>query len=407
MHIYRINHDYYAPNPRPDNFNSRGGMDYMLDPSWRLRVPNKLEEDSVEVDEWTLRIEYLIYEGYDGEDAKPEDLTLKGSSWSATKTLESHFHRDYLTEQIRVRYASLKYPRDGSRNVVIDSYIPNLLRMSDVSTDVITPDSFPKTACAISPWFASLIGRQAIPVLELCRVLGYSEKDLKTLLHKVKQKDISMIFVGYGGTNVNTIHWLTEISYKLDAPRVFRNITIYEPEDIEISNLLRFPILPANISSERAPSKLGLFSSSNNILSRRIAQLIPSFLTRENLEAPGPNTVIYGAPGLQTRVELSSLGRFISATHGANECSLHLNPAQDTQLQVESYGVIELTGFFMNQLRMAIGLLEVLASDQDLNEQNKELLNYSFDGVTKLKTSKKYCFKLHGTSTIDQEGGPQ
>ena len=74
---------------------------------------------------------------------------------------------------------------------------------------------------------------------------------------------------------------------------------------------------------------------------------------------------------------------------------MSLNPKQDLNLQVESYGMIQLAPFFMNQLQMAITLLETLANDSiNLMEQDKELLNFSFDGDTKIKTDRVYHFQI-------------
>lgn len=88
------------------------------------------------------------------------------------------------------------------------------------------------------------------------------------------------------------------------------------------------------------------------------------------------------------------MGNFIGATHANTSCSLWLNPKQDQDIQVESYGMIQLGGFFMNQLRLAIGLLEVLASEQNLAEQDKSLLRYEFTGEAAMKTDLNYNWQL-------------
>ena len=48
----------------------------------------------------------------------------------------------------------------------------------------------------------------------------------------------------------------------------------------------------------------------------------------------------------------------------------------------------------MNQLRMTIGLLELLASDTPLNSQDTEFLNYTFDGTNRLRCDRVYNFQL-------------
>jgi hypothetical protein len=91
----------------------------------------------------------------------------------------------------------------------------------------------------------------------------------------------------------------------------------------------------------------------------------------------------------------------ITATHGDDDASLILNPVNQSDLQVESYGMIKLTTFFMNQIRLAIGLLELLASDQDLSERNKKILDFSYVTNTKtLPTSRQWNCQLEHNGLI-------
>jgi hypothetical protein len=64
-------------------------------------------------------------------------------------------------------------------------------------------------------------------------------------------------------------------------------------------------------------------------------------------------------------------------------------------VQTETYGIIQLNVFFMNQLRMTIELLKILGDSNLHNIDNDtELFNYSFDGVPELKTSKVYNWPI-------------
>ena len=62
--------------------------------------------------------------------------------------------------------------------------------------------------------------------------------------------------------------------------------------------------------------------------------------------------------------------------------------------------MISLATFFMNQLQMTISLLEILASDQNLQEQDKTLLEFEFDGISKRPTDRQYNFQMHHTGLI-------
>lgn len=114
------------------------------------------------------------------------------------------------------------------------------------------------------------------------------------------------------------------------------------------------------------------------------------------------NSIFYGAPDINTRLAMANANStLITATHGDDDASLILNPINQSELQVESYGMIRLTSFFMNQIRLAIGLLELLASDQDLTERNKKILDFSYLTNTKtLPTSRQWNLQLNHNGLI-------
>ena len=406
-------------------------MKEYLKPDWLVfDTQNRIEGAS---DNFTISREGWIVRRSDMmEIANPFSLDRQKSvQWSATKSKTINFKKDYLSGQIRVRYAMFDRPTNGLSNVIIDSFAPRCLYQSKLepirARGVMNPT---KTAVAISPWFAQIFGVKQMEPEQLCRILGYDKKSLKRLLDSVKKKEYHMTFIGYGGTNVNTIHWLSEISNFTNSVNLFKEVYVYEPEDVEISNLLRFPLDPTASSVEfrnnsDIPYKTNLIGGQLQRLSKENPQIRNSFYiptelfnsahkrSEAKLDEHGkihhlttiksPKHIIYGAPGIATRQELSKYGNFISATHANTSCRLDLNPEQDTVLQVESYGVIQLSGFFMNQLRMAIGLLETLASEQDFSEKDKTLMTYEFDGTSKLSADRQYNFQLSKDNSVATE----
>lgn len=365
------------------------------------------------------RLEFII---------QTEEALINGMNWSNTRTNYIRFNQTRLLEGIRNRYAFFDRPRNGLSNIVIDNYAPKLMYLTNLDQGIVRDSiNLPKTIYAISPWFAQYFGAHLIPTEQLCRVLGYDLKTLKNLIIKVKRKDYTVTFVGYGGTVVNTIYWLTEIMKATQSVNLFKAIEIFEPDTLEISNLLRFPKNPYIenniIRSGDDSSKLKLLSNDeisllsrtkvylhdrridgNNISRSKIGQYYDYTFHRYKVK---DNHIFYGAPNIDTRTSFQKTGHFISATHNGNDAHLWLNPTQDADLQVESYGLIQLTPFFMNQLRLAIGFLETLATD-DLNllESDKLLMEYSFDGEAKLSTNRTYNFQLEnhdGTVTTEEE----
>lgn len=355
--------------------------------------------------------------------------------WSEPRRKRVHFLNDYLTTQVRVRYAMFNRPTNGLSNVIIDSFIPRLLVANNMQVNqAIDTSNLPATALSISPWFANMFNTKQLQISQMIRILGYDEKTIKRLLVSVKKQKWSISFIGFGGTNVNTAHWITALSELVHVVKPFYYAEVYENDKVDVSNLLRFPLDPSTFLSHSYGNKIELAIPYLNKLSatkpgHMARYFIPgeymygarnfidkNYLYEENDNSPyyrrkhikdenGHNVytlkhnnarhIFYGAPNIETREKLSKIGYFISATHASTDCSLHLNPEQDSQLQVESYGMIQLSQFFMNQLRMAIGLLETLA-DPNFNpeESNKVLLNYSFDGKSKKPCDRSYNFQM-------------
>lgn len=337
--------------------------------------------------------------------------------------------KNEILEGIRSRYLFTDRPRNGLSNVVIDSFVPRLLYKYKFDFHAIMKEEralLPKTSVAISPFIASLFGIKQVPVNQLIRVLGYTEKYIKDLMRQVKELQYNFVFVGAGGTGMNTAVWLYELSNMTGIINLFKKIHVYDRDEIDFSNLLRFPINPSNVLIHENGSsqyysynlnKIHIISQYLNKLSLSKIDLVRSFITSKNHPytlfeskyAPDsnnrvyttfPKTILYGAPSLEHRNELSNCGNFISATHSNNECVLYLNPEQNNSIQVESYGMIQLNSFFMNQLKMTIMLLEFLATDPDLTQKDKLIQSFEFNGESVLATDRNYNFQLLTTSNM-------
>jgi hypothetical protein len=383
-----------------------------------------------------------------------------------------------LIDQIKHRYAIFDRPRNGSTNVIIDSFMPSYYLKSIKYGKPI--ESFPTSFASISEFTADITSTPLVPREDLFRMLGYSLKDLNKLVHTVRSKKIDFVMLGLGGTNSNTLYWLYEILHLTNNSNLFKSLTIFEPDTLSIDNLLRMPmsairennttveylepryniqLSPANISFYLLTgcSYMPILRDYNNTL---IKDAINQYLngvediTKNNtcnvLREPATvskltlidkkyqklcsntikacqqyfkpsryhyynrisckyihfenysNKIFYGAPDIATRQAMSEANlKLITATHGDDDASLILNPVNQSDLQVESYGMIKLTTFFMNQIRLAIGLLELLASDQDLSERNKKILDFSYVTNTKtLPTSRQWNCQLEHNGLI-------
>ena len=309
--------------------------------------------------------------------------------------------RNHIAYEIATRYSTFNRAKDGTSNLIIDSYAPRAFIEQMLRGR--SPD-FTSTSYTLSEYFSNYFGVREMPIEMACEVLGFNKTQIKRLLIDVKKQKLHMIFTGFGGTGTNTAHWLSKLMVWTGQVNLFTGVTVYDADLIETSNLLRIPFDTNNIMNADG-KKVKMFSNYGRLSAKTPNLLVknlkftwskyrsqPTDWTKESLERDNPNpnydkdarsgsmnsretikeymqqpadnTFFYGAPDLESRENFKDL-KFISATHGDDECSLIIKPLIDTSLQVESYGLIRLSAFFMNQLRMAIALLEFLAADDE------------------------------------------
>lgn len=324
----------------------------------------------------------------------------------------------FISEQIERKYMMIPY-RSFNRPQVIDSYCPYIISSITIDSEMGQfyhstinnvgqekyIEFFKTKDFAISEAFANRFGIRKVPIETLVKVLGFNKEMISTLFNETAKKKLDIIFVGFGGTGVNTFHWLSELAAWCDMQEIFINGVVMDADTIDFTNILRFPmdmnkyhqrstsvqrgIIEVMYKTNLATNYAGLFKRLTKLNNRLASSSLNDVLydlginrNKKNMNkvSANQNTVFYGAPDIPTRDMLSDV-RFIAATHGDNECSLHIRPKVDTQLQQESYGMIQLNVFFMNQLRMAIGLLEILAREdfsKVIDEQDNEIFNFNF-----------------------------
>jgi len=336
--------------------------------------------------------------------------------WSEPRTVRIDFHSNYIKEQIRTRYAFLHRPSSGVLNPVVDTYFPQMYYNFGHNVGLKRNHQLPTTAVAISPLIANAFNIKQLSCEQMCQVLGFDKKSIRKLITDVKRHKYTFAFIGAGGTSINTAHWFSEMCKMVNISNIFERVYCFEEDTAEVSNLLRFPIDPRTILSASS-SKLKLMAPIVANLSSNfsgISRYVPDTYGRYPYElytysSAGEQRVrnkhiLYGAPTIETRDDLSKYGNFICATHANTNCSIWLNPKQELENSVESYGMIQLAPFFMNQLRMAIKTLELLApGDLDLQQQDVQLFNYQFDGTIVGKPDRTYNWQIEQDSLVATE----
>ena len=178
------------------------------------------------------------------------------------------------------------------------------------------------------------------------------------------------------GTSLENIRpkTLSNARSSLNNAGIFNNFTCNR-QDVASDNRIR-RISKLNL----VDSRYDLLAANKLVLSREYYENNNYIYTTSGKYNDLPrDCIFYGAPDITTRERMFVNNKtLITATHGDDDASLMLNPLQDSTLQIESYGVIKLTTFFMNQIALAIGLLKTLSSDIDLTQSNQSLLEYSF-----------------------------
>lgn len=338
----------------------------------------------------------------------------EGNAYTLPAVQKINLLQDYTTEQLRGRYLFIDRPRNGLQNVVLDSFLPRLLYKHKLDIAAIKQEeNIPKTAYSVSPFVANILNTNQIPLTDLIAYFGYNSKTLKQLLTAVKRKHLNFVMLGLGGTGSNTIYWLYQMAQHCNIINLFESIYLFEAEQMEISNTIRFSYpLSDYYKNSYSADKLNMAIPYAEKLSNKVVTS-EDYLTKDNIEfyrgiirnrKTTEGTVLYGAPSMEYRNFFSELGNFISATHSDNECSLWLNPITDDEMVVETYGLIQLNSFFMNQIKLVLGLLELLASDQDLQEKDKHIFDHEFNGIPLSPLSRVYNWNLsRQTQVLTQE----
>ena len=328
-----------------------------------------------------------------------------------------------IADKIKVRYAEITERTLGSTNMVVDAFYPTYVRHSLVGTNNQQYGRrLSKRASAISPFIANELNVAQVPFDDIIRMLGYRKADISHIINRVKAKEIDLTLAGLGGTGMNFFHWAEEICYYTNCVNVFKSIEIYDADFVDITNIFRFPRI---INPEKVYG-LGLYANllkcdmvnSYSVLSVSTISKNMSFIEAANIKIQGTNLmkdrfrnrVFYGAPDIASREAFAEIEdmKFVSGTHGDDDCQLYIKPMQDSTLQVESYGMINLSVFFMNQVKLTIAFLELLASDTDLTKPNL-VMEYSFakeysnDRITSSGLTRTYNFPIVENNVLDQE----
>lgn len=285
-----------------------------------------------------------------------------------------------------------------TKNSIIDSFLPFTSITGTLTSTPHSRETLEETFSAISPLTAELFGCLQLSITTLLSELTYELPYIHKLLNSVKQRRLTINFAGVGGTGINTIYWLHTLSQLFAVDNLFKEVHIFEKDYIDFSNIFRFPLPLSSYTAKNIAEmkKVELILPYAKTLSSEVYSHdkfietiddIPTLQLTTNNKLKS-KVVTYGAPSITNRNFLSSLGNFVSATHANNTASLWINPTSDDTLQIETYGLIQLNSFFMNQLSMAIEFLKILSLPKSL-----ELQDFLWTDMTFLE-GKKFSYQI-------------
>ena len=395
-------------------------------------------------------ISYLIYRASSILSIKVIPKATQEYHHSFTKFKKDIF-KD-ISEALAHRYAVLEKP-GKVRNLIVDSFLPQYFIKHKFNLENIQEEfrNISSTATMIHRGFARMLGIRELPLDDMLTMVGYTKERITELLTNVRAKKLNIAFAGYGGVGTNTVYWLTELCNMSNIQGLFNKIIISDFDRLSLDNVFRMPNPFKTFSALK--HKDMIFNDPNNRYTRiaycenslyktqtiptdsfkALSTKAPYYGTRpldgstfnENHIDHLYNWIVYGAPDIESRKLFSkALNRdfperpnyydncladhikaFISATHGDDNCGLVINPSyleNESNLMMESYGIIQLNVFFFNQLKLAISFLEVLEkySLDELNEfRDKEFLkDYS---IVNNQKSNKYNIAFQNIRTIN------
>jgi hypothetical protein len=258
----------------------------------------------------------------------------------------------------------------------------------------------------VSEYTSQFLNVPQLDFSELMHILGYNKTYISKLLKRVREKNLTPIIVGSGGSMMNFMHWASEACKWTSVASIFNKVVVYEDDELDFTNLLRIPFIP-KISQQnmyngnilKIDGIAGRFEilSSGNIAQGSYFSYYNQRLTEQNVndivDARASNKIFIGAPDMETRKMLSEHedAVFIAYTQQDASFSIVINPTIDNDMIMENYGKIELNQFFMNQIVQAMRFLEYLADEysyyEALEKVNETIIHHSVD---------LYSLKLNG-----------
>jgi len=290
--------------------------------------------------------------------------------------------KDFIYNEIRMRYApdsilpfsdnkvlfDLVHPENKELPVSdIRNYQfmnPNIIRMS---TQLLK--HIPGSVTTENISFEHEITRSLLDELELTPT--------KEDLQKIRDKNIKLCVVGYGGAMINMLYNLYLWSIELSEVQLFDNIVIFEKDNIDFSNLPRIgkPVVlnqimdltqspDPEVQNIKLLQKTFLIDNENLLVKKKKIIFFKEWLTEKYAQKINEKNYIFvGAPTLETRNMLSNY-KFFFMGHGDHEVEISYQPRVTSGLVHETYGTIDIPVLLVNLQIATAAFIKILANDE-------------------------------------------
>lgn len=184
---------------------------------------------------------------------------------------------------------------------------------------------------------------------------GYSPEEASSLARgdiSVSEDNHTFYMAGIGGVGANILHMLQNVSFKSEHTSDWKFEAV-EFDNIELSNIFRFPFKIKSLDKKDNANKLNIASTSSAGTNVNIPVLYDA------MELPDINITPMGAMDTETRLTLNEMRTpSIIITHSHDSVKVEVSPSQSENQDIvfESYGKIDIN-FLLPALHMVSKLV--------------------------------------------------
>jgi len=264
----------------------------------------------------------------------------------------------------------------------------------------------------LAPGFKKYMELAGIPK-KYFKELPFASKSLKKEFSKINEKQLDIVFIGYGGAVSNVLSNLSLLSETFNISPIFNSITIFEKENWAFTNTLRLgkQIMHKSFSKfiidDDMDTVKKILTIDNEVKLSNVFEMQYKYLEENDVKEilkKNPDTLFIGAPNLETRRMLRELGaHFIMVGHSGNNIRITKNPEVHEGI-VETYGTIDVPVLLLNLWVATYALIDLINSG-DLFGPEGEKFEFNLD--TALAENPKLLKKLQKGFKFENNEGDE